>query len=230
MKNFKEYLNIRSTIYKILSYGFYMEPDAVYFQELKMYIPLFSIYQEHFRGSSIKDGINLLEKFLEYAEKAMDEVVLEHERTFASIFLSPGFPQGIKSVVPHESIYLSDKGWSMQNQRDEVLAFYYAEGVGKTDKFKEPEDHVSAEMNFISLLSQQTIEALSSNDEQLMRYKLKIQFSFLETHLMKWVHRMCEDLYLISNSDFYKALARLTSGFVSADFIFLEAILNEKRQ
>ena len=54
----------------------------------------------------------------------------------------------------------------MQEQRDQVLGFFYLQGIGKEPDFKEPEDHISAEMNFMSLLSRQTYDAILENDEK----------------------------------------------------------------
>lgn len=227
-ERFKEYLNLRSTIYRILAHGFYMEPDPEYLHDLKMYVPVFLTYHECFPDHLLKEGITLLEQFLVTAEMDMTEVISEHERRFAILFLSSGSSEGVKSIVPHESVYLSDTGWSMQDQRDEVLASYYAEGVGKTEGFKEPEDHISAELNFISLLSRQTMEALSDSKGQLVRSKLESQLSFLRMHLIQWAHKMCDDLFRASDSGLYKALARLTSGFIAADAMFLEVTLTQE--
>ena len=121
MEEFKEYLNLRSTIYKILSYGFYMEPDEEYLYDLKTYVPVFYRYDDYFPSSSIKEGILLLEQFLKSAEMDMEKVISDHERRFAAIFLSTGFSERVKGVVPHESVYRSETGWTMQDQRDEVL-------------------------------------------------------------------------------------------------------------
>ena len=58
--------------------------------------------------------------------------------------------------------------------------------------------------------------------------KLEIQLDFLDKHLMKWIHKVCEDLYGIGNFMLYQSIARLTAGFIEADYQFLAEILGKR--
>lgn len=228
MEAFKEYLKLRGTLYHLLAFGFYREPDPAYIEDLKAHLPVFETIHDGFPESSFKEGIAFLRRFIEIAETDMEGTVSDYERHFAFVFLSPGFPEGRKSIVPHESVYLSARGWAMQEQRDEVLACFFNEGIAKEPDFKEPEDHISAQMHFLSLLSRQTCDALMTDDEDLAMEKIESQLHFLEDHLMRWVPRVCDDLFNAGDFTIYKALAKLTAGFVEIDHRFLAELLNNE--
>ena len=230
MDEFKTYLKLRADIYQVLAYGFYMELDAALINDLKIFLPVFEKIQGTFPQPSMQEGISLFLQFIKVAEADMASTIADYERHFARVFLSTGFSQGIKSIVPHESVYLSANGLSMQAQRDEVLRCFYDEGVGKCPDFREPEDHISAEMNFISLLSRQTIDAWQRDDENMALAKLNAQLNFIRDHLLKWVFDVCDDLFDVGDYLFYRVMARLTAGFVQADYQFLGELFGKENQ
>ena len=69
------------------------------------------------------------------------------------------------AAFPFESVYTSEKRLLMQEARDEVLAIYRAYGLDKSLTWKEGEDHIALELEFMKILSERTAKALRSGNE-----------------------------------------------------------------
>lgn len=132
------------------------------------------------------------------------------------------------AAYPFESVYTSEKRLLMQEARDEVLAIYRSAGLDKQETWKEGEDHIAVELEFMQILSQRTVEALSRGDEEGAFNLLVTQRNFADDHLVSWVPMMTADLKRFAKTDFYRGLAHLTDGFLSTDREFLEDITTEE--
>jgi TorA maturation chaperone TorD len=115
----------------------------------------------------------------------------------------------------------------MQDARDEVLAIYRSAGLGKKSTWKESEDHISLEMEYLQILCQRTVDALKKGDEDAASARLQDQRSFLVDHLAAWVPMMTADMRRFAKTDLYQGLSYLTEGFLETDVEFLEDILSE---
>lgn len=132
------------------------------------------------------------------------------------------------AAYPFESVYTSEKRLLMQEARDEVLAIYRSAGLDKQETWKEGEDHIAVELEFMQILSQRTVDALSRGDEEEAFNLLVTQRNFADDHLVSWVPMMTADLKRFAKTDFYRGLAYLTDGFLSTDREFLEDITTEE--
>ena len=223
MSELKDYFGLRKNIYRLLGKAFHKEADNAYLDEMEKYMAVFKEIAGTYDNADLAKGVEIYAAFRE-ASKGKD-VTEELAREFALIFLSTGTTQGIKSVIPHESVYLSPQGLTMQEQRDEVLEIYYNQGVGRSDNFKEPEDHISAEMGFMAYMSEKTAELIDDEGNGADE-NLQIQRDFLAVHLLKWAPKACDDVYNMG-SDYYKAMALVTKGYLVTDKQFLDAIFEE---
>lgn len=131
------------------------------------------------------------------------------------------------AAFPFESVYTSEKRLLMQEARDEVLAIYRAYGLDKSLIWKEGEDHIALELEFIKILSERTAKALRSGNESNAFTLLTTQKNFLEDHLGAWVPMLTVDMRHFAKTDFYKGLADITDGFLEVDKEFLEDLLSE---
>jgi TorA maturation chaperone TorD len=213
----KEYLSLRQKIYSILGYAFYKEADENYLKELGRYA---SVFEEMYK---INENADLIQG-LEYLRYTPDEDVSFLRKQYARLFLSTGYAQKLKSIIPQESVYLSPNHLSMQDQRDEVLEIYYNEGIGKNKDFREPDDHITAEFHFMAQLSEKTIEYMESEPE-IAKSKLEVQLNFLDLHILKWVPAVCSDIMELTTTNYFKAIAKLTNGFVETDRETISAVL-----
>jgi anaerobic sulfite reductase subunit A len=122
-----------------------------------------------------------------------------------------------KHVHPSESYYVTDRQLVMQQPRDDVLKLYRAMGVDKAGEFKEPEDHIALELQFMAHLCDKTNDALKRGNFGGARRYLDVQRNFLDEHLGKWVPKLASDMLKLSKHEFYRAIAKITKAFVAVD-------------
>ena len=152
----------------------------------------------------------------------MTELAVDYARTF----IGHG-NNGYSAAYPFESVYTSSKRLLMQGARDEVLVIYRAAGIDKKDSWKEGEDHIALELEFMQILAQRTVDALLEEDEDKAFDLLIVQKNFLDDHLLGWFPMMQRDMEKFAKTNFYRGLARLTRGFLEVDFELLEELTAE---
>ncbi len=116
----------------------------------------------------------------------------------------------------------------MQDARDEVLALYRAAGLDKQDSWKEGEDHIALELEFMQILSERTVEALTQGDMDAAVSLIKRQNGFLEDHLSAWVPFLAGEMVRFAKTDFYRGLAYLVQGFVEEDALLIQELLADE--
>lgn len=217
MEEFIAFMKLREKIYKILSFGFYMEPDNEYISDLRSLATVFKSIADTDNNLDMAEGAEYIENY--FKNGLTDEMVGELACVFARIFFVMNVQGGIKGISPCESVYLSPDKVVMGEERDEVMRAYAMQGIAK-DKtlFREPEDHISAELYFMSQMSRKTYDIVESGNENETLFKLAVQLEFLKNHTMKWAGTLCNDIYNISDNNFYKGLAKMTVGFLNWDY------------
>jgi len=143
----------------------------------------------------------------------LEEAGTDLATEYAALFLNAGR----HPVFPYESVYTSEERLLMQGARDEVLSEYRKEGLNKIGGFREPEDHIAIELEFMSYLCQKTIDSIKNGDDEAALAYLTKQKDFLEKHLMVWVPTFCIDLERTAKSDFYRGIAKLTKSFIEIE-------------
>ena len=151
-------------------------------------------------------------------EKTRVELSVEYAGLFLGVWRVPAHPS--------ESAYFTDGQLVMQEPRDEVLKLYRMMGVDKTGQFKQPEDHIALELQFMAHLCEKTNTALKDEDFSEARKYLEAQRNFLYEHLGKWVPKLCADILKSARREFYKAIARITDGYIEMDKKLVEELLD----
>jgi TorA maturation chaperone TorD len=148
---------------------------------------------------------------------------------YAHVFLGSGV-NAYSAAYPYESVYTSKKRLLMQTARDEVLAIFRAWGVSASEGWKSGEDHIALELEFEQELGKRALDALRAGDEDQAARLLMASYGFLVEHLLSWYPMLQADIERFAQTDFYRALASLTSGFLSVDCEMLEELLAEELQ
>ncbi|HSJ54178.1 MAG TPA: molecular chaperone TorD family protein, partial [Anaerolineae bacterium] len=196
-----EILASRAAAYSFLSRAYRQEASAAFLQGLVE--ELANTTEE----DAESEGHRLLRHYVRgIAQADLDNVETELGAEYAALFLNAS----PKPVHPFESVYTSSDRLLMQQARDEVLAEYRQEGLARIGDFKEPEDHIAIELEFMAHLCQKTAEALGAGDTGAAAGYLQKQQRFLEKHLLVWVPAFCRDLAARATSDFYRGIGRLT--------------------
>ena len=111
---------------------------------------------------------------------------------------------------PYESVPRSPERIMMQDEWEQVLYLYAELGLHRSDKTKEPEDHIALELECMAHLCDRAAEALESSSPEEAAWAHGKQISFLDQHLLKWVPSFVSEVLRMARTDFYRALAVLT--------------------
>jgi len=170
---------------------------------------------------------DLFRSFLRQAASAdLQQVVATLAVEFAALFLNASQ----RSVHPFESVYTSAERLMLQQSRDEVLAEYRRAGLERSADFKEPEDHVALELEFMAFLCRRAAAVMQEQEETACLAFLERQKAFLEGHLLVWLPAFCSDLEKASESDFYRGIARLTREFIQSEREAIMSLIEHVRE
>lgn len=103
----------------------------------------------------------------------------ELEFDFNRLFVGPDRLE----AAPYESVYRGTERAFMQAETMAVRKFYERAGLSLVNKNREPDDHLSFELEFAGYLLEESLE-------DSVYYEL--YEAFLRLHLFQWVERHCE--------------------------------------
>ena len=192
----------RENFYRFLSRLFEKEVSASLLETLRhMTIPA---------AGTLAEGAGMMTAFL--AAPAADPADML-AADYAGTFLGAGKSDG-SCAYPYESVYTSKEHLVMQEAWAEVKSIYESRNLVLTSDMSDiKEDHIAAELKFMSLLSAKAV-----SDPSL----LTDQIDFLKEHLTNWCGKFLEDTEKYAETGFYKGLSKLTSAFLTADLETLE--------
>lgn len=206
----------RIATYRLLSRLYRVEVDqACYDELLKLHFPTHT-------GNELADaGYAAIRHYLATPHPSvLTELAVDYARTF----IGHG-NNGYSAAYPFESVYTSPKRLLMQGARDEILVIYRAAGIEKKESWKDGEDHIALELEFMQIMSQRALDALRRGNEEKAADDLATQRNFLQDHLCAWFPMMADDIKRFSKTEFYQGLGDLTSGFLETDSEFLADVL-----
>ena len=206
----------RAKAYGLLSRLYAKEVDDELLEQLrKTAFPVHS-------GSVLADEGNRL--MATYLSNVWSGTLQELAVDYVHAFIGSGM-DAFSAAYPYESVYTSPKRLMMQEARDEVLAIYRSQALDKAKTWKESEDHVAMECEFMAAMAKRTADACREGDEDKVTSLLLTQHNFLSDHLYAWTGMMTSDMRKFARTDFYKGLADYTDGFLESDFDLLKNVL-----
>lgn len=180
-------------------------------------------YPQGTGSDDIDTGYRLMATYL---SNIWDDTLLELAKDYVRCFLGNGI-DAYSAAYPFESVYTSEKRLTMQDARDEVLALYRSEGLDKDSSWKDSEDHISLECEFMQKLAARTAQAIARGDGSEAKRLIKVQQRFQDDHLYSWAPMMTAELKKFANTDLYRGLAYLTDGFFAIDHELLSDIATD---
>jgi len=211
---FKEVAQHRSQLYWLLSSLYLRKPDVSFLKELTGWLA----------ASSNTDPENSVARGLEMVQQAATEcdierLAVEYTRLFG------GIKQGYGPPPPYESMYRES---CLMGATTEAVTRTYAEaGFGTIDAAAGPQDHIGAELKFMSLVCYDEIAVWEREKPDAAVSSWKLQRSFLDEHLLRWVPAYCHRLQQETSEHFYAGAALLTEHAVAADRKILGHLLDE---
>lgn len=191
----------RAQLYGLLSRLYRVEVDAPLLDALK------ALRFPAAANETLAEGYSMLTAFLSgCGGDVLDDLAVD----YATVFLAAGSADG-KAANPCESIYTSPKKIFMQEAWEDVCRIYAEKGLTKNDRHADlMEDHLALELEFMSTLVKRRDPAAEQ--------------AFLEAHLLNWLPDFLADVDRYAATDFYKAVTRITLGFLQMEHELLAAL------
>lgn len=206
----------RAKAYGLLARLYAKEVDEELLEQLrKATFPVHS-------GSDLADEGNRL--IATYLSNVWSGTLQELAVDYVHAFIGSGM-DAFSAAYPYESVYTSPRRLMMQEARDEVLAIYRSQALDKAKTWKESEDHIAMECEFMASMATRTAQACREGDEDKAASLLRVQYNFLEDHLYAWTGMLTCDMRKFARTDFYKGLADYTDGFLESDVELLKSVL-----
>ena len=209
LEKLKELTMDRAKLYSFLSRIFRVEINEKLLGDMKTC----TNKQVNINDPEIAEGYAELRNFLEKTE-INKEIVDDLAADYASLFLGIGR----HPAHPYESVYLSKEKIVMRQPWNDILKIYNAEGLQKVEWFKEPEDHIAIELEFMVYLCLKMRGALDKDNFDEAQRLSNIQNDFLNKHLKAWITKFCDDIVKgAPKHNFYKSI-----GIIAKRYILLE--------
>jgi TorA-specific chaperone len=127
---------------------------------------------------------------------------------YAQLFIGPGPGK----APPYESIYTSEEGRLYGDAYASLIETLHEEGIGVADDFSAPADHAAVELAVVAHLIERAAEG-ESDDGTIDA----TQAEFLETHLLNWMPRWCQDVTKHAETEFYRGVGRMLAAFLERE-------------
>jgi anaerobic sulfite reductase subunit A len=206
--------NARADMYRFLSGIFLEEPDGDRLAAMKK-----MDFPQSAQNEELREGYALLKKHL---EKAGEDDLEEIAADYASVFLAAGSATG-RAAFPYESAYLSSARLAGGESAGDVAALYAEKGL-KPSKvpYRAPADHIGFETAYMAHLCGLSAEASENGDKAAYAAGIAEQRTFLLRHLLRWHRAFCADARKYAATDFYRAAAEITRGFLDLEASYFE--------
>ncbi len=162
-----------------------------------------------------------------YLSTVWEDTKLDLARDYMRTFIGHGV-NGHSAAYPFESVHTSEKRLLMQEARDEVLAIYRANNLKKDESWRDCEDHIAVELEFMQVMAKRTADALLAGREDEAVEELRTQRAFVRDHLANWVPIFVHDIMQWSETDFYRGAGELLLGFVQVEGETLDDLLTSE--
>jgi len=122
-----------------------------------------------------------------------------------------------ETAVPYASIFLGEQALLNQEPRHAVYKIYRAEEIVPRSTAKQPEDHISYELDFLALMSIKASEALESGDTSEVLRALEVSQDFIAGHILTWLDLLTNRANSILKTRFYRGALKATKGYLHLD-------------
>lgn len=191
-------LESRIKIYELFANIFSIEPEVEFLKLLEEDEEVFKSYE--------LDPLSDI-RHLSHEQQA-EMLSVEYARLFLA-------PQRLAS--PYESLQLGErKLWGKSTI--EVNKIYKKFGFALDEGFKDPPDHLSAQLSFLSQLSHLENKYLSEGMIEEHKGVLEVRKYFLDKHIMKWFPKFKNDIENNAEYVYYRDITRCLDVFLDDEY------------
>ncbi|QED49463.1 TorD/DmsD family molecular chaperone [Cytobacillus dafuensis] len=179
-----------------------------------------NIWKEQLSFKSIISDEHFRLFFSELSSQKVEEIFEKEKENFLRLFFGPEHIP----APPWESVYRTRErllfGEPTLKMREKLKIF----NLNYEEENKEPEDHISLELEFMSHLIDKSLKSINEENEKEFSRALHYQFLLLDDHLVKWAEPFTEDILSFTTSAFYKGLAQFLREFIKQDYQYMSGI------
>lgn len=210
------YLEIRSVAYDVLRRTFLEEPKKDFLNAFKNgYFESFPFLNEN---DVIKEGVNIVSSFFQNHD--VDDIFEQLHWDYTRMFIGP-----YQLEAPlWASSYLNKDQLLFQTETMMVRQAYAKYFLEQHSIWREPDDHLGLELDFIYQLNLLLMEMTEGQAKNEIIYD---QLDFLENHLLKWVPLLRVKVEENAKLEFYRGMIKILHGFLEVDKACLKDLLTE---
>lgn len=150
-----------------------------------------------------------LEKYMR-SFTSQDELLLELQKDYTRLC----FVSKPRLVPLFESVYKEGKLY--QDSTFDIARLYDEAGLRLDEEFKLPPDHITIELEFMSYLIYQEIEAISSGNKENEELAIRLQKETIMNHLGDFGLQFADKLYEHAHTPFFKSVAGILREFLES--------------
>jgi TorA maturation chaperone TorD len=212
-------LESRSDFYLTLA-GFYMSPLT---QEqidnmAKADLSVFAVGE-----TLLEEGFNDITRFLKKRNTGTRQMLAVD---FTSSFGGAEVWKG-RSALPVSSLFLGEQGLLYHDSRNDVFNVYKKQALKLRKGADLPEDHLSFELEFLSVLSTRSKEALKKGENHEAIDCLRLSRSFIRNHILVWFRQLSELANFLITTRFYRGVMKVTEGYLLVDLQTIDDLIEE---
>ena len=224
-------LAARFFAYNLLKRAFLEEPTTEFLEVLKK-DELFDFFPGR-EKKEVKEGADLASLYLKESpldKNTMGDVIGDYNALFTFAPPKKGKrPAALydkDNAPPYESVYLSTKPLTFQEETVAVRREYMKYGLVPKDFLREPDDHIGLELDFMGFLGKKTLDLLEKENLKEAKKLLGAQRRFLQTHLLKWVPKFSTQILKGAETNFYRGIGKLLKGYLEWDKRELQKLIH----
>lgn len=155
-------------------------------------------------------GYDLLRRYFAFSEgDRRSQLAVEYAR----IFLAAGvYAREKETAVPYESVFTSEEHVVMGESRDKVVAWFAEDGFQVDPELHEPEDHLSFELEYLSVMNERAAALLRANDREGLARNVRRQACFIDDHLSNWIGPLSLVASEYAKTAFYLGMLEVAQG------------------
>ena len=208
----------RASMYRFLSGLYIMEVDESQLIKLKkMDFP--QIDGDSNSDLDLKDGYSLMRKYLDNIEASdLEDLAAD----YAKVFLAAGDATG-RAAFPYEAVYVNKKHQVGGSTQMQMHALYLERGLEPDPNvYRTMDDNIGLMLEYMANICDEITAAVEAENKEQVTALVDEQKQFMKKHITNWIYSFTNDVIKFSERDFYKAVAKITNGFIKKETELLQ--------
>ena len=208
----------RASMYRFLGGLYIMEVDENQLIRLKkMDFP--QIDGDSNSDLDLKDGYSLMKKYIDSIDSSdLEDLAAD----YAKVFLAAGDATG-RAAFPYEAVYVNKKHQVGGSTQMQMHALYLERGLEPDPNvYRTMDDNIGLMLEYMANICDEITTAVEVGDKEQVTALVDEQKQFMKKHITNWIYSFTNDVIKFSERDFYKAVAKITNGFIKKETELLQ--------